>query len=214
MPSGTSIAPPRCHPPPDGGTLRHVNNSLPGPVSEGSVHGNGSRQPDNWLLALAEPFVTVPAHGNGVTDSISGQRRRRKYQRPTEGERRAIIDAHLADDDRKRDLKKRGTAWSIFARYQYTGEVVCRPRGSAQHHRLDDENKDLLVMCLEDNPQLTLKHLALILQQSGCQRRGRRCRYARRLTSPQSPGRHLDCHAVGDWRPGRRSMPALKHVLA
>ena len=40
------------------------------------------------------------------TDSISGQRRRRKYQRPTEGERRAIIDAHLADDDRKRDLKK------------------------------------------------------------------------------------------------------------
>ena len=68
MPSGTGIAPPRCHPPPDGGTLRHVNNSLPGPVSEGSVHGNGSRQPDNWLLALAEPFVTVLAHGNGVSD--------------------------------------------------------------------------------------------------------------------------------------------------
>ena len=66
MPSGTGIAPPRCHPPPDGGTLRHVNNSLPGPVSEGSVHGNGSRQPDNWLLALVEPFVTVLAHGNGV----------------------------------------------------------------------------------------------------------------------------------------------------
>ena len=42
-----------------------------------------------------------------------------------------------------------------------------------KHHRLDDESKDLLVMCLEDNPQLTLKHLAglaLILQQSGCQR--------------------------------------------
>ena len=66
MPSGTGIAPPRCHPPPDGGTLRHVNNSLPGPVSEGSVHGNGSRQPDNRILALAEPFVTVLAHGNGV----------------------------------------------------------------------------------------------------------------------------------------------------
>ena len=46
MPSGTGIAPPRCHPPPDGGTLRHVNNSLPGPVSEGSVHGNGSRVSD------------------------------------------------------------------------------------------------------------------------------------------------------------------------
>ena len=67
MPAGTGIAPPRCHPPPDGGTLGHVNNSLPGPLSEGSVHGNGSRQPDNWLSALAEPFVTVLAHGNGVT---------------------------------------------------------------------------------------------------------------------------------------------------
>ena len=66
MPAGTGIAPPRCHPPPDGGTLGHVNNSLPGPLSEGSVHGNGSRQPDNWLSALAEPFVTVLAHGNRV----------------------------------------------------------------------------------------------------------------------------------------------------
>ena len=66
MPAGTGISPPRCHPPPNGGTLRHVNNSLPGPLSEGSVHGNGSRQPDNWLSALAEPFVTVLAHGNGV----------------------------------------------------------------------------------------------------------------------------------------------------
>ena len=66
MPAGTGIARRRCHPPPDGGTLSHVNNSLPGPLSEGSVHGNGSRQPDNWLSALAEPFVTVLAHGNGV----------------------------------------------------------------------------------------------------------------------------------------------------
>ena len=39
------------------------------------------------------------------TDSISGQRRRRKYQRPTERERRAIIDAHLAGDEWKRDFK-------------------------------------------------------------------------------------------------------------
>ena len=71
MPAGTDIAPPRCHPPPDGGTLRHVNNSLPGPLSEGLVHGNGSRQPHNWLSALAEPFVTVLAHGNGVYDTVS-----------------------------------------------------------------------------------------------------------------------------------------------
>ena len=66
MPAGACTAPPRCHPPPDGGTLRHVNNSLPRPLSEGSVHGNWSRQPDNWRSALAEPFVTVLAHGNGV----------------------------------------------------------------------------------------------------------------------------------------------------
>ena len=69
MPAGAGTAPPRCHPPPDGGTLRHVNNSLPGPLSEGLVHGNGSRQPDNWRSALAEPFVTVLAHGNGVNVS-------------------------------------------------------------------------------------------------------------------------------------------------
>ena len=73
MPAGTGIAPPRCHPPPDGGTLRHVNNSLPGPLSEGSVHGNGSRQPENWLSTLAEPFVTVLAHGNGVSQLTAGR---------------------------------------------------------------------------------------------------------------------------------------------
>ena len=39
------------------------------------------------------------------TDSISGQRRKRKYQRPTERERRAIIDAHLAGDEWMRDFK-------------------------------------------------------------------------------------------------------------
>ena len=39
------------------------------------------------------------------SDSISGQRRKRKYQRPTEGERRAIIDAHLAGDEWKSDFK-------------------------------------------------------------------------------------------------------------
>ena len=33
MPAGAGTAPPRCHPPPDGGTLRDVNNSLPGLLS-------------------------------------------------------------------------------------------------------------------------------------------------------------------------------------
>ena len=39
------------------------------------------------------------------SDSFSGQRRKRKYQQPIEGERRTIIDAHLAGDEWKRDFK-------------------------------------------------------------------------------------------------------------
>ena len=147
---------------------------------------------------------------------MSGQRRRRTSSPP----RGSDAPSSTAGDDyvevAARLQIKRGTAWPIFARYQRTGEVVRRPRGGALHHRLDDKSKDLLVMCLDDNFQfkLTLKHLALILQQSECRRRGRRCRYARRLASPHSPGRHLDCHTVGDRRSGCRSIPALKHVLA
>ena len=53
-----------------------------------------------------------------------------------------------------------------MARYLRTNEVVCRPRGGAHYHRLDNESKDLLVMCLEENPQLTLKQMSLILQQT------------------------------------------------
>ena len=100
---------------------------------------------------------------------MPGQRRG-KYRQPSDEERRAIIDAHVAGDDyvavAARLRIKRGTAWSIVARYLRTGEVVCEQRGGAQHHRLDDESKDLLVMCLEDSPQLTLRQLALILQQT------------------------------------------------
>ena len=98
------------------------------------------------------------------------RRRRGVYRQPTEAERRAIIDAHLAGEDyvevAARLQLKRGTAWSILSRYLRTGEILCRPRGGSQHHRLDNESKDLLVMCLEDNPQLTLKQMALILQQT------------------------------------------------
>ena len=68
------------------------------------------------------------------------------------------------------------------------GTTTTTTTGGAQHQQLDDKSKDLLVMCLDDNPQLTLTQLALILQQSECRRCGRRCRYARRLASPHSPG--------------------------
>ena len=105
------------------------------------------------------------------TDNMSGQRQRRTSSPPRESD----APSSTAGDDyvevAARLQIKRGTAWPIFARYQRTGEVVRRPRGGAQHHRLDDKSKDLLVMCLDDNLQLTLKHLALILQQSECRRR-------------------------------------------
>ena len=134
------------------------------------------------------------------SDSISGQRRKRKYQRPTEG-----------SDAPSSTLTWPAMSGSATSKQARDGMVNLRPlsahrrgrlgtRGGAQHHRLDDESKDLPVMCVEDNAQLTLKHLTLTLQQSECRRRGRRCRYARRLASPHSPGRHLDCHTVGDRR--------------
>ena len=77
-------------------------------------------QTNVWSREQSAPF---PGFGQSVTgqgrfraampmwrltdnsDSISGQRRRRKYQRPTERERRAIIDAHLSGDEWKRDFK-------------------------------------------------------------------------------------------------------------
>ena len=113
------------------------------------------------------------------SDSISGQRRRHKYQRPTKRERRAIIDAHLAGDEWKRDFK------TIVERHGQSTTAINTPARSSAGREAAlstkstqlDESKNLLVMCLEDYPQLTLKHLALILQQSGCRRRGRRCRY-------------------------------------
>ena len=61
---------------------------------------------------------------------------------------------------------KRGTAWSIIARYLRHGDVTSRPRGGRTTNKLDNESRDLLVMCLEDEPQLTLKQLALILQET------------------------------------------------
>ena len=67
------------------------------------------------------------------------------YQQPTEG---SDAPSSTAGNDyievAARLQIKPGTAWSIFARYQRTGEVACKPRGGAQHHRLDDKSKDLL----------------------------------------------------------------------
>ena len=88
----------------------------------------------------------------------------------TEVERRGIINAHLAGQDyvevAMRLHIKRGTTWSIVAPYLCTSEVVPRPQGGSRHHRLDNEKKDLLGMCLEDNPQQTLRQLTLILQET------------------------------------------------
>ena len=127
------------------------------------------------------------------TDSMSGQRRRRTSSPP----RGSDAPSSTAGDDyvevAARLQIKRGTAWPIFARYQRTGEVVRRPRGGAQHHWLDDKSKDLLVMCLDDNLQLTLKHLALILQQSLPAARAAECRRS-------AGGAGGDVATLGGWR--------------
>ena len=98
------------------------------------------------------------------------RQQRGRYRQPSEEERRALIDSHLAGEDYlvvAAKLKvKRGTAWSIIARYLRTGEVTPKPRGGRTTNKLDNESRDLLVMCLEDNPQLTLKQLSLILQET------------------------------------------------
>ena len=64
------------------------------------------------------------------TDSMSGQRRRRTSSPP----RGSKAPSSTAGDDyvevAARLQIKRGTAWPIFARYQRTGEVVRRQRGT------------------------------------------------------------------------------------
>ena len=95
---------------------------------------------------------------------------RGRYNQPSEAQRRAIINAHVAGEDyfevAERLQVKRGTAWSIIALYLRTGEVSTRPRGGRTVNKLDNESIDLLVLCLEDNPQLTLKQLSRILQET------------------------------------------------
>ena len=85
-------------------------------------------------------------------------------------ERRTLIEAHLAGEDyaevASRLRIKRGTAWSIIARYLRTGEVTLRPRGGRTINKLDNESIDFLAMCIEDNPQLTLKQLSLMHQEA------------------------------------------------
>ena len=93
---------------------------------------------------------------------------RRRYRRPSLEERQALIRAHESGEDYHlvaQQLQiRRGTAWSIIARYIRTGAVATRPRGGPRHSKLDNESIDLMVMCLEDNPQLTLKQLNGILR--------------------------------------------------
>ena len=98
------------------------------------------------------------------------RRQRERYRQTSEEERQALVDAHLSGEDylavATRLRLKRGTAWSIIARYLRRGDVTSRPRGGRTTNKLDDESRDLLVMCLEDEPQLTLKQLAPILQET------------------------------------------------
>ena len=59
---------------------------------------------------------------------------------------------------------RRGTAWSITARYMRTGNVANLPRGGPRQVKLDNESIDSLVMSPEENPQLMPKLLNNILR--------------------------------------------------
>lgn len=93
---------------------------------------------------------------------------RRRYRRPSFEERRAIIQAHEDGEDYYQVAAqlqiRRGTAWSIIARYMRTGQVASLPRGGSRPAKLDNESIDLLIMCIEENPQLTLNQLNSILR--------------------------------------------------
>ena len=99
-----------------------------------------------------------------------GRGQRAKYRQPSEDERRAIIRAHLKGEDYVEVAGqlniKRGTAWSIIAKYLRSSEATAKPRGGQVTEKLDQESRDLLVICIEENPQLTLKQLKVILEET------------------------------------------------
>lgn len=93
---------------------------------------------------------------------------RQRYRRPSFEEKQALIRAHEDGEDYYRVAEqlriRRGTAWSIIARYMRTGTVASLPRGGPRSAKLDNESIDLLVMCIEENPQLTLGQMKAILR--------------------------------------------------
>ena len=76
MPAGAGTAPPRCHPPPDGGTLIHVNNSLPGLTLSYNVGWSRCRAPACSLISYccAWPLLwtDVSQEGSMVPVTLSG----------------------------------------------------------------------------------------------------------------------------------------------
>ena len=146
------------------------------------------------------------------TDSVSGQRRRRTSSPP----RASDAPSSTAGDDyvevATRLQIKRGTAWSpdISAPARSSGAARRRSAPSVGR-REQGPAGDVSGWQSPVDAETFGPHLAAVKE---CRRRGRRCRYARRLASPHSPGRHLDCHTVGDRRSGCRSIPAVKHVPA
>ena len=74
------------------------------------------------------------------------RQQRGRYRQPSEEERQALIDSHLAGEDylevAARLRVKRGTAWSVIARYLRAGEVTPMRRGVRTTDKLDNETKD------------------------------------------------------------------------
>lgn len=100
--------------------------------------------------------------------SCEAMAQRRPYRRLSVDERWALIRAHEDGEDYHRVADqlqiRHGTAWSVIARYMRTGQVATRPRGGRRPAKLDNESIDLLVMCIEETPQLTLNQLNSILR--------------------------------------------------
>ena len=132
------------------------------------------------------------------------------------GERRAIIDG-------RRWLRRSGSATSNQVRdgmvnlrpllAHWRGRLQATRRRSAPSVGRQEQGSagDVSGWQSPVDAETSGPHLAAVRVPAA---RAAMSLYARRLASPHSPGRHLDCHTVGDRRSGCRSIPALKHGLA
>ena len=81
----------------------------------------------------------------------------RRWYRPVCTENRCrIIEAFKNGTDYVAVARELGfrhtTAWSVFAKWQRTGETAARPIGGSRHFKVDDAMRDMLLMIIESDP--------------------------------------------------------------